>query len=227
MKKKRQRKFTIDWPNHTIAFFSALFGILIAFELDEWREQQSKKEMASKAYERMMEEVQFNHDMLQANLTENVERMRVLDKLLSNLNDRLLFTGSLSLADSFNSIYSHYIYIDTSDRSGNGIYPANIVVASLTMMNQHTSAWESAKATGVLNFMEYEKVIALSSVYTNQTITEELAVIRQLTKQADEITSKHELEKYLEEVQESLEIIARELAVYNQFVRILQSLQSD
>jgi hypothetical protein len=227
MKKNRYRKFTIDWPNHTIAFFSALFGILVAFELDEWREQQNKKELSAKAFERMMEEIQFNRDMLQANITENMERMKVLNKLVNSLDDRLLFAGSRQLADSFNTEHSHYIYIDTSDQSGKGIYPVTIVVASLSIPNQHTSAWESAKATGVLNFMGYEKVIALSSVYANQTLTEELSFIRQLTKQADEINSRHDLEKYLKEVNESLGIVFRELEVYDQFVRILQSQQTD
>ena len=36
----------IDWPNHIVAFFSALFGILIALELDERREDTKETEFA-------------------------------------------------------------------------------------------------------------------------------------------------------------------------------------
>jgi hypothetical protein len=71
--------------------------------------------------------------------------------------------------------------------------------------------------------MGYEKVLALSSVYNYSLITEELLFIRNLTKQADEISSKHELEVYLAEVSESLHIIQRELARYDLFVNMLRA----
>ncbi|MCU0358961.1 MAG: hypothetical protein MUE95_15460, partial [Cyclobacteriaceae bacterium] len=98
MKKKDKQR--IDWPNHLIGFFSALFGILIAFELDEWRERNNQRELADMAMERMMTEVEFNQNMLHSNVEENAFRLAVFIGLLDKLNDQLLFTGTRDEADS-------------------------------------------------------------------------------------------------------------------------------
>lgn len=37
-------KSKIDWVNHLIAFLSALLGILIAFQLEDYQEKQQEKE---------------------------------------------------------------------------------------------------------------------------------------------------------------------------------------
>ncbi len=222
MKKKDKQR--IDWPNHLIGFFSALFGILIAFELDEWRERNNQRELADMAMERMMTEVEFNQNMLHSNVEENAFRLAVFIGLLDKLNDQLLFTGTRDEADSVNLHFANFVMMDTVNISTNHRgFPAHLDFSHLTMPAQHTSAWESAKATGVLNFMGYEKVLALSSVYNYSLITEELLFIRNLTKQADEISSKHELEVYLAEVSESLHIIQRELARYDLFVNMLRA----
>lgn len=224
MKKSRFRKLKIDWPNHMIGFFSALFGILIAFELDEWRERQNHQELAAAAFERMKSEIDFNRNVLHANVKQNIERVQVLDRLTEKLNDRLLFTGTVGEADSLNHYFSGYIFINTEEKGDKESgYPAHIGVSSMTMITQHTSAWESAKATGVLNFMDYERVIALSSVYNYSIILEELHTIRQMTKKADDITTKAQLQFFLSEVAESLSVVQRELAEYDQFVNMLNA----
>jgi len=220
---KRKRKNRIDWPNHLIGFFSALFGILIAFELDEWREQKNQRELTTIALERMISEIEFNQNMLHTNVEENATRIRVLHQLTDKLNDQLLFTGTRHEADSINRYYSHYILIDTVhynvQQKG---FPAHMDFSRLSMLMQHTSAWESAKATGVLNFMGYEKVLVLSSIYNYSSILEELSLIRNMTKQADDISNKTDLENYLIEVNESLNIVQRELDQYDLFVNMMK-----
>jgi hypothetical protein len=220
---KRKRKNRIDWPNHLIGFFSALFGILVAFELDEWREQNNQRELTSIALERMITEIEFNQNMLHTNVEENALRIQILHALTDKLDDQLLFTGTRYEADSINRYYAHFILLDTvnynAQRKG---YPAHMDFSHLTMLTQHTSAWESAKATGVLNFMGYEKVLMLSSVYNYSSILEELSLIRNMTKQADDISNKMELQQYLNEVNESLSIVHRELDQYDLFVNMLK-----
>jgi len=54
----------VDWPNHLIGFFSALFGILIAFELDEWREAKNNREEAHNAFDKIKQEIQINKGAL-------------------------------------------------------------------------------------------------------------------------------------------------------------------
>jgi hypothetical protein len=224
MKKLRFQRLKIDWPNHVIGFFSALFGILIAFELDEWRERNNQREMALTAFERMKSEIDFNRNILHANVKQNLELIQVLNGLTDQLNDRLLFTGSRQAADSINQTFPGYIFIETEIPDRKTGYPVHIGVGSMAMISLHTSAWESAKATGVLNFMDYEKVIALSSIYNYSTIVDELLTIRQMTRKADDITSKAQLLLFLSEAAESLNVIERELAEFDQFVNILKSL---
>ncbi|MDL5049200.1 hypothetical protein QQ054_24605 [Oscillatoria amoena NRMC-F 0135] len=222
MKKPSLAKYNIDWPNHVIGFFSALFGILIAFELDEWRERHNQQELADIAFSRMLTEIEFNQGILHANLNENLDRIRVLDRLTEKLNDQLLFVGEATLADSVNQHYPAYIHIESGQAGPSGS-PVHIVVSSLSMIPQHTSAWESAKATGALNYLGYERVIAISSVYNYSIIVEELRAIHELSKRADDITTRSQLRLYLDEVEKSLKIVERELAEYDQFVSILKS----
>lgn len=224
MKKLSLAKYNIDWPNHLIGFFSALFGILIAFELDEWRERHNQQELADIAFSRMLTEIEFNQNILHANLNENLERIKVLDRLTEQLNDQLLFVGAATLADSINQHYSDYIHIENDNgQTYPPGSPVHVVVSSLSMIPQHTSAWESAKATGALNYLGYERVIALSSVYNYSSIVEELEAIHELSKKADDITTRSQLRFYLGEVEKSLKIVERELAEYDQFVSILKS----
>jgi len=223
MKKLSLTKYNIDWPNHVIGFFSALFGILIAFELDEWRERHNQKELADIAFNRMLAEIEFNQNILHANVNANMERIHVLDELTEKLNDRLLFVGDTTEVDSINQNYADYILVEKRADSRHAGLPVHIVVSSLVMAPQHTSAWESAKATGALNFLGFERVIALSSVYNYANIIEELKVIHTLSKSADDITTKAQLKLYLGEVEKSLRIVQRELSTYDQFVSILNS----
>lgn len=60
----RLRIGKIDWPNHAIGFFSALFGILIAFELDQWRETRNHQEEARNAFDKLKQEIQINKNSL-------------------------------------------------------------------------------------------------------------------------------------------------------------------
>ncbi|MFY0685777.1 MAG: hypothetical protein JXQ90_01360 [Cyclobacteriaceae bacterium] len=57
----------IDWPNHIIAFFSALLGILIAFRLEFIREEHREQEQLQKALLVIREEVDNNLSIYQSN----------------------------------------------------------------------------------------------------------------------------------------------------------------
>lgn len=223
MKQFSFQSLKIDWPNHLIGFFSALFGILIAFELDDWRERQNQAELASNAFERMKVEIDFNQNILHANVKQSLEFVDLLNRFSEKLNTDLLFSGNYQEADSVNTHFSNYIFISTEGSERKAGYPAHIAVGTLPMITQHSSAWESAKATGVLNFMGYEKVLVLSTIYNNKSIVDELDTIQQLRKKSDEITSKAQLQNFLAELEESLRVIERELIAYDQFVNMLET----
>ena len=57
----------IDWPNHIIAFSSALLGILIAFRLEFFREEHQEQEQLDKALLVIKEEIVNNLKIYKTN----------------------------------------------------------------------------------------------------------------------------------------------------------------
>ena len=108
-------QYKIDWPNHIIGFFSALFGILIAFELEEWRDKKNQIEIARIAFENLKKEVQINQNSLHENVANNIRHINTLQELLSKMDNQLRFTGSKVEADSINQNFSHVVFIEWSD----------------------------------------------------------------------------------------------------------------
>jgi hypothetical protein len=213
-------KIRIDWPNHTIGFFSALFGILVAFELEEWRERKNQEELTSNAFYRLMMEIEFNQNSLHVNVNESLNSIKVLQELLGRVNEQFMFMGTRQDVDSINISFPNLITIDTTASSR---FPAHFHMGSITTIPQHSSAWESAKASGVLNYMSYEKVFSLTSIYNYQAITAELQHIAQLTKEAGNLTSRSQLTEFLGQLKESLLVIKRSTDDYDQFISILRA----
>src|SRR5688572_23202454 len=100
----RWGSWKVDWPNHLIGFFSALFGILIAFELDQWRETKNNQDDAQNAFDKIKQEIQINKSALHETLNTNLKLIGVLEeKLLPHVSDRLEFDGSVVEARSINA----------------------------------------------------------------------------------------------------------------------------
>ncbi len=220
-------QYRIDWPNHIIGFFSALFGILIAFELEEWREQKSQKEIARIAFENLRIEIQINQTNLHENVANNINHIIALQALLPKLDNQLRFVGSPAEADSINKNFSQIVFIEKNDASAEGsqnpfvhIGMGNIVVPVL-----QSSAWESAKATGALNLMNYEKVLSLSSLYNPPRLLDELNEIRNLWRNSDNVLNKGQLLILLKEMEKAHRSIKHELETFGQFVNILNAME--
>jgi hypothetical protein len=221
-------RFKIDWPNHVIAFFSALFGILIAFELDEWREGKKEQELAQSAFMNLKNEVGINKNLLHGNIQVNLEVIRSMQAVLTRIDNNLVFHGSTREADSLNKEFGKHIFVDLTDsvRAGRSrSWPVHFGVGNISIPSLQSSAWESAKATGALSFLPYEKVLSLSFVYNDAKITDELAEIRSLWRQSDTIRTKDEFGKLLSEMEKSHEMLERELEQFDQFVNMLDAME--
>ena len=216
--------YKIDWPNHIIGFFSALFGILIAFELEEWRDQKNQVEIAQIAFENLKKEIQINQNSLHENVANNINHITALQSLLPKLDSQLKFTGSLIEADSINQYFGQVVFIEkksaTDDKPAVHIGLGNIAVPII-----QSSAWESAKATGALNLMNYEKVLSLSSLYNPPRILEELSEIRNLWRNSDNVVNKTDLSILLSEMEKANRSIEAELQTFDQFVNILNAME--
>jgi hypothetical protein len=221
------QNWRIDWPNHLIAFFSALFGILIAFELDQWRESRNNFEDAHNAFVNIKKEVETNKTALHAVIDENLKRLETLENyLMPYINNKLGFTGEVKTAIEINSQVYPIARINISDSLSSNIDSSIIIhIGSLSHPTIHYSAWESAKATGVINHLEYEKVLTISYLYNSEQILDELQEIRLLVRKSDEINSKQSLKELIAELKESHYIIQRELVNYDMFASMIQSME--
>ena len=218
--------FAIDWPNHLISFFSALFGILIAFEPDQWREQRKEAEIAASAFDKMKQEISINKNSLHESIQLNLQLIDVLQEdVLPLINERLFFRGTADEASQHNAnaTFARVAHIEEVQEGVNG-RPVHIGFGNFVQPILHASAWESAKATGALNFMPYEKVLSLSSVYNAQRITDELAHIKLTLSQASDVTSRSQLEELVTRLKQSHRIIQSELEEYDLFVRMLDQI---
>ena len=221
-------QYKIDWPNHIIGFFSALFGILIAFELEEWRDEKNQIEIARIAFENLKKEVQINQNSLHENVANNIRYINILQELLDKMDNQLRFTGSKVEADSINQNFSQVVFIEWSDSvtKSKMLKPiVNIGMHNITIPTLQSSAWESAKATGALNLMEYEKVQSLSYLYNPSHILEELDEIRNLWRNSDNVSNKAELSMLLTKMEKSHRSIESSLEAYDQFVNILNAMK--
>ena len=221
-------QYKIDWPNHIIGFFSALFGILIAFELEEWRDEKNQIEIARIAFENLKKEVQINQNSLRENIAINVKHLKSLQALLNRMDNQLGFIGSKEEADSINRNFSQVAFIEWDDAVNKNTLVKPIVIIGLhniTIPMIQSSAWESAKATGALNLMDYEKVLSLSSLYNPPRILDELGQIRNFLRNSDNILSKKELSILLSEMEKAHWSIESELQTFDQFVNILNAME--
>jgi len=223
----RWRAWKVDWPNHLIGFFSALFGILIAFELDQWRETKNNHEDARNAFDKIKQEIQINKNALHETLKTNLKLIDVLEeKLLPHVNDQLEYTGSVKEAKALNAEVKPIGKIVLDDTTATAVKsPVLINMGSLLHPTLHNSAWESAKATGVINYIAYEKVLSISYVYNTPRITDELQAIRALLRKSDEITTKPNLKILLKELKESHLLIQSEMNNYDVFVSIIEGME--
>jgi hypothetical protein len=220
------QRYKIDWPNHTIGFFSALFGILIAFQLDDWREERNQAALAHVAFVNLQKEVQDNQTTLHENINNNLNSLHSLQNLLPRMNDRLQFTGTRTDADSLNSNFGNIVFINVRDQTNRDQAPQVFIgMGNINIPSLQSTAWESAKATGALNLMNYEKVLCLSFVYNNPRLMDELAEVRSLWRTSDDIRTKAALSNLLFEMEKSHKTLEEELQEYDKFVNILNAME--
>jgi len=216
----------IDWPNHIIGFFSALFGILIAFELDEWKQAQDHQEDAAIAFEKLKQEIETNQMALHAFIEHNKVILDSLElELLPNLNDDLSFKNHVSGDDPVIHRYRPFFVTQTTNNSEGGSMGNNSInFQSMIVPSLQTSAWESAKATGVLNFMAYEKVLTVSNLYKS-TLENDVRNVRELARSTVPVRSKNDLIKAISDLRSAHAIVAGELNDFDVFLSMLKAME--
>jgi hypothetical protein len=95
----------INWSDHIVGFFSALFGILIAFQLESWREDSERKELVTLALQNLKNEIEINKGYYEETTQFNHVFLNFIEQSASWLTDDVRFSGTTNLADSLNKIF--------------------------------------------------------------------------------------------------------------------------
>src|SRR6478736_912629 len=200
----------INWPDHLVGFFSALFGILIAFQLEEWRDQREREQLVQLALQNLKSEIDINKNYYEETTRFNETFLQFLTESSSNISEELTFRGSSTAADSLNKFFPAHFSIGQPLVASSKTLPIKITL-NISVHHPLTAAWESAKATGALNFMNFEQVHLLSLIYHQEKLLNEIDNLNSLIKNSGRIKSKSQLFSLVDELRESNSIIQREM----------------
>lgn len=165
MRKWKLKK--IDWSNHTIGFVSTIIGILIAFQLEEWRENHDEQARIDKAELSLVTELQRNKAGLENVVKENHDWLAYANFMFAHLrNDKLACTQQE--LDSISKVYperfDNVTFLRKLNRTEN-LYNFSFEVDRHFIFQIETDAWAAAKSSGILNFMEQENVFWYVKTY--------------------------------------------------------------
>jgi hypothetical protein len=209
----------INWPDHLVGFFSALFGILIAFQLEEWRDQREREQLVQLALQNLKSEIDINKNYYEETTRFNETFLHFLSESSPNITEELTYSGSKNAVDSLNKFFPGHFAVDPSAESRK-TFPLKITL-NITVHHPLTAAWESAKATGALNFMNFEQVHLLSLIYHQEKLLNEIDNLNALIKNSGRIKSKSQLFFLVDELRESNSIIQREMNELKGYINIL------
>lgn len=157
----------IDWGNHTIGFVSTVIGILIAFQLEDWREGREEQEKIDKAELSLVNELQRNKTGLENIVKENNDWLIYVDFLFSHTHDDLLACTPEEL-DSVKRVYperfAHTTFVRRLNRTTN-LYSNMLAVDRYFIFQVETDAWEAAKSSGILNYIDQQRVFWYVKTY--------------------------------------------------------------
>lgn len=214
----------INWPDHLVGFFSALFGILIAFQLEEWRDQHEREQLVKLALQNIKNEIDINKNYYEETIRFNDTFLHFLNEANPHLTNELNFIGTKTLADSLNRIFpDHFLILKDDNESKNQTNSPLKITLNISVHHPLTAAWESAKATGALNFMDFEKVHLLSLIYNQEKLLNEIDNLNALIKSSGRVKTKTQLFVLVNELQESNSIIQREMDVLKGYINILMA----
>lgn len=170
----------IDWINHTVAFISALLGIFIAFQLDDWKDRINENKEIIKATTSIRDELLENRRMLRNEVEEISKWTSYMEFLIehSGLNEEyrvkypILRAGQIIASKKelgkirANSGDKWFEYTKELTRIND-----SISLYSASLMNLYpyraikTDSWEATKATGIFQKLDQETIEKLTAIY--------------------------------------------------------------
>ncbi len=160
----------IDWINHLVGFFTALIGIFIAFQLDDWQERNREQEKVKVTLAAIKSEIDDNREIYSRDIEvltqwrEYWDFMRSHDK--DNIGQIIATKKEMDLmkrkhADRLGSVEFIKKYNDSLNVYGTHFSLVDVMVES----GISTSSWEAAKSGGTLSNLDHSRMTQLTKIY--------------------------------------------------------------
>lgn len=162
-------KTKIDWPNHLIAFFSALLGILIAFQLEDYRENRQDDEKLQNTVNAIQNEIDNNLKIYQTNVDQIGNWLEYWELFSRVDGDGLLEVNKYKyerLRTTSPNRFKGWILIQQMSDSvlvfqTNGDLDVDI----LPETGISISSWTAGLYSGILNRFDHNRLVKLTHIY--------------------------------------------------------------
>jgi hypothetical protein len=157
----------IDWLNHAIAFAASVIGIFIAFQLDDWQEQRSRRAQLETTLKGIKAEIEGNLAIYHENdslLQQFVSYADFYDRHFDNgallCTDRALQDARRINPERFGDLKYVGKVNDTTKR-----YEMTFTFDFLPTSGISTANWDNARSSGILVHVDHDRVVLLTRVY--------------------------------------------------------------
>ena len=159
----------IDWPNHIIAFFSALLGILIAFQLEDYRENRQDDEKLENTVNAIQNEIDNNLRIYRNNVDKIGNWLEYWELLSSVDGDGMLEVKKYKferLKAKTPHRFEGWILIKQMSDSVLVLQTTgDIDVDVLPETGISVSSWTAGLYSGILNRFDHNRLIKLTHIY--------------------------------------------------------------
>ena len=167
-------KNKIDWINHLIAFLSALLGILIAFQLEDYQDKQREKEELQITLTAVKNEVENNIKIYQTNIEQLSAWLDYYDLYALSMRKGDVevnkFEFDILMSNSRKDSWNQKEMVNDSILVVKAISDLFIIdTAPITGIS--SSSWQAGLYSGSVNRLSYDNLSKLTSGARANTIT--------------------------------------------------------
>lgn len=155
MSNKKKKK--IDWLNHFVGLVSVVFGVLIAFWLNNWSEERKEQREIKTALQNVRNEISKNQLALDSTITESKLFREFLDQYLNSVDDEMKVV--ISDAEWEELINKYPLYLKEGTTS---------IRLSVSLFQLSEVAWTTTHRTGILSSINFELAYQLEETYDLQ-----------------------------------------------------------
>lgn|GEM_PF-2312622 len=166
MKKKSTPSGNIEWGNHFVSFLSALLGIFIALQLEEWRENRAEVQRAKEAIAAIKAESDSNIALYRYNIQGLKGQAECLRFFRTHESKGFLLANPQEF-EALKSKYPKRFQFRMMEKINDSLnrYEGEPRVDFLPNSGFSSSAWHSAEISGILPKFSQDKISALTFIY--------------------------------------------------------------